>query len=119
MTKRELINHLKELDPMDILTGTFYPLKSKEMLTIFSSGYEYVEIFADDGTIERPSYIPEQEPTLIGEAIQELEDGDWEDDYPIILTLGNEADDTVSSLGGVEWRDGELYLNTKTCPQQV
>lgn len=119
MIKRDLINHLKTKDPMDILTGTFYPLKSKEMLTIFSAGYEYVEIFADDGTYNTPSYIPEQEPTLIAEAIEILENGDWEDNYPIILTLGNEEDDTVSSRGGVEWRDGELYLNTLTCSRQV
>jgi hypothetical protein len=119
MNKRELINHLKTKDPLDILTCTFYPLVEKKLVCIFSDGYEYIEVFADDGTIDIPQYIPQEEPTLIGEAIETLEKGNWEDDNPIILTLGNEENDVVSSRGGVEWRDGELYLNTETCSRQV
>ena len=119
MNKRELINHLKTKDPSDILTATFYPLFKKKFVTIFSDGHEYIEIFVDDEMFQPPSYIPEEVPTLIGQAIEELERGNWEDNYPIILTVGNEETDSCSSREGVEWRDGELYLDTITCPRQL
>jgi hypothetical protein len=119
MTKQDLIVLLGQEDPNRILTATFYPLKEKQNVTIFSPGYEYIEIYTDNGEMEVPEFIPPQTPTLIGEAIEELMNGEWRPNDPIILTLGNEEEDVVSSMGGVEWKDGELYLNTETCSRQL
>lgn len=117
MLVKELIQNLNGVNGTETFSGTFHPISKNLPLVIFHTDDEYVEIFADDGTIPLPEYLPKDNPLTNSEAIEELKTKHQE--LPIILTLGNEEDDTVSSMGGVEWKNGQLYLNTETCPRQV
>jgi len=117
MLVKELIQNLNEVDGAEIFSGTFHPLSKNVPLVIFHTDDEYVEIFADDGTIPLPEYLPKDIPLTNSEAIEELKTK--HQDLPIILTLGNEEDDSISSMGGVQWKNGQLYLDTENCPIQV
>lgn len=111
MTVQELIDNLKlENNPYKSFRGTFTGLCAKQNVTIFSENDEYRELFiSEDGDVEQMT---------IAEAIEELELTEHKD-IPIIFTYGNEDDDIFSTLGGVEYKQGGLFVDTKTAPQQM
>ena len=111
MTVQELIDKLKaEPNHNKPFRGTFTRLCAKQNISIFSENDEYRELF-----ISEDNYV---EPMTIAEAIEELEYTE-EKEIPIIFTYGNEEDDIFSTLGGVDFKFGGLFVDTSTAPQQV
>ncbi len=107
----DLINNLEKLeDKTKPFLGTFTKIAKNVPLSIFSCSDEYREIFA--------SMDNDVKTMTISKAIEELKQTEYIDSTDIILTYGNEYTDEVSSLGGVKWKDNQLYLDTENCPRQ-
>jgi hypothetical protein len=118
MTVEDLLGLLRaEPNQKKLLTATFSNMCKTQNVVIFAPNeYEYLELFVDDLKFEDAEPC---EDLTYAEAIKELEEVEYPEETDIILTLGNEEDDTCSTMGGVEWKNGEFYVNTKTCPRQV
>lgn len=111
MKVQDLIDKLKlEKNQFKAFRGTFTGICARQNITIFSENDEYRELF-----ISEDDEVPQ---LTIAEAIEELELTEHKD-IEIILTYGNEDDDIFSTLGGVEFKQGGLFVDTKTAPQQM
>jgi hypothetical protein len=110
MTAAELIIELQKLpDQYAPLTATFSGMFEKANICVFSSnGLEYRELFIPENL--------DSDGEQIIDVIEQLKEDPFQE---IILTFGNEERDILSTKGGVEFKDGELFVNTETCPQQV
>lgn len=114
MTVGDLITRLLTLPQDKPLTATFSKLFDSEAVTLFGPGHEYRELYIHDVN-DRPN--TEEKSMTVAEIIKDLETSELHHD--VILTYGDEDEDIVSTLGGVEWVNGELYVNTETCPKQM
>ena len=111
MTVQNLIDRLKkEPNHNKPFRGTFTRLCGKQNISIFSENDEYQELFISEND--------DVEVLSIAEAIEELERTEYKD-ISIILTYGNEHDDIFSTLGGVDFKFGGLFVDTTTAPQQA
>ena len=111
MTVQDLIDKLQsESNHNKTFRGTFTRLCAKQNITIFSENDEYRELFISDEN--------DIAPMTIAEAIEELECTE-DKGIAIIFTYGNEDDDIFSTLGGVDFKFGELFVDTNTAPQQM
>lgn len=111
MTVQNLIDKLvSEPNHNKPFRGTFTRLCAKQNISIFSENDEYRELFISEEN--------DTEPMTIAEAIAELECTE-DKDIAIIFTYGNEDDDIFSTLGGVDFKFGGLFVDTATAPQQM
>ena len=112
MIAKDFIKELKKFPNQNApLTATFSGMFKKKEVCLFSDHDDYRELF-----INKYAEFPVEES--IASVIEALE-RETDPNAEMIVTYGSEEHDICSTMGGLEIKDNEIFVNTKTCPRQM